>query len=156
MKLYIPEIGDNIKLIKKWNFNLYDEFRNMDFAISLGLAEIIVVPFYITSGTNGQIIDQTPSTRKEKRFIDNRNWIMIPKFVEQAVTNPFLSSHGYCHYYQLISLAKNTILKIDRIYIRKNNREYSSVSFIIQNGCHNKKRFWAKLEDVNLIEFTKE
>jgi len=49
-----------------------------------------------------------------------------------------------------------TVLTIDRVYIRKGLKNFSSVSFIIGAGCPNKeiekKRFWAKLEDVNTIE----
>lgn len=28
MKLYIPDVGDSIKLSKDWEFKLYDEYRN--------------------------------------------------------------------------------------------------------------------------------
>ena len=47
---------------------------------------------------------------------------------------------------------KDTILKVDRIYIRKGAEDFSSLTFYV---TINKKayRFWAKLEDVNNIEF---
>lgn len=49
-------------------------------------------------------------------------------------------------------LPATTLLAIDRIYIRKGQVGYSSISFIIKNGAFQGKRFWAKLKDVNEIE----
>lgn len=50
------------------------------------------------------------------------------------------------------TLPAETILTVDRIYIRKGNEEYSSLSFTLPG----KKRFWAKLSDVNNIHFNLE
>ena len=49
--------------------------------------------------------------------------------------------------FRMATLPKDQILTVDRIYIRKGNKEYSSVSFRVP-----KARFWAKLDDVNQIE----
>lgn len=53
------------------------------------------------------------------------------------------------------SLPIGTVLVIDRIYIRKNQGDFDSLTFKIQD-CPNedlkKVRFWAKLKDVNNIE----
>lgn len=53
----------------------------------------------------------------------------------------------------------NTLLVVDRIYIRKGSSDYSSVTFRIKS-CSIKeyvgKRFWAKLKDCNTIEFLHE
>lgn len=74
----------------------------------------------------------------------------------------------------VIMVPKGTILKVDRIYIRKGAQEYSSITFISQNSpnvllkpkskltsLEKKKypkfstpRFFAKLKDVNNIEFS--
>lgn len=62
-----------------------------------------------------------------------------------------------------VALKAGTILKVDRIYIRKGVKDYSSITFNVEKGhnsviCHangehvfSKKgaRFWAKLSDVN-------
>lgn len=71
----------------------------------------------------------------------------------------------------IATIPKGTILKVDRVYIRKGMADYSSVSFIIEDSPDvrllNKKkaskfnvpcekpsvRFFAKLEDVNNLEF---
>jgi len=63
------------------------------------------------------------------------------------------------------TIPKGTVLTVDRIYIRSGNHEFSSVSFRINkakgkakqqddNPFHVGIRFWAKLDDVNNIEFT--
>jgi hypothetical protein len=45
-----------------------------------------------------------------------------------------------------------TVLKVDRIYIRKGNDSYNSVTFFLIDGKKKgRKRFWAKLDDVNRI-----
>ncbi len=48
------------------------------------------------------------------------------------------------------TLPKGTILSVDRIYIRKGNKEYDSVSFRVLKGSPGPTgRFWAKLDEVN-------
>jgi hypothetical protein len=50
---------------------------------------------------------------------------------------------------------KGTILRVDRIYIRKGNSDYDSVTFLLpkQETVPYNGRFWAKLVDVNEIHF---
>lgn len=50
------------------------------------------------------------------------------------------------------TLPKGTTLKVDRIYIRKGAGDYDSVTFFMP-GTGKRIRFWAKLADVNRIEF---
>jgi hypothetical protein len=56
-----------------------------------------------------------------------------------------------------VTIPKDTILSLDRIYIRNGNRQYDSVTFRIPKkmgnppelaGC----RFWVKLDQANEIE----
>ncbi|AHC30548.1 hypothetical protein CC53_gp131 [Rhizobium phage vB_RleS_L338C] len=63
------------------------------------------------------------------------------------------------------TLPRGTILRVDRIYIRKGNEDYSSLSFYITETAHaalqpvktkkgfkkGRKRFWAKLAEVNTL-----
>ena len=53
-----------------------------------------------------------------------------------------------------VTLPKGTVLTVDRIYIRKNAKEYDSLSFVIkkEKGANIYGRFWAKLIDVNNID----
>jgi len=63
-----------------------------------------------------------------------------------------------------MSIPQGSLLVIDRIYIRGNTakfREFDSVSFRLlewgdQEKTIKKIRFWAKLEDVNQIEWDQE
>lgn len=51
-----------------------------------------------------------------------------------------------------VTIPKDSILTVDRIYIRKGSSDYSSITFrVVLNG--KSYRFWAKLEDCNKIEF---
>jgi hypothetical protein len=131
MKLYIPSIGDIIRLTQDWEFNLYAEDRNST------LMEIV--------GDKRDPWDDRDTAIK----------VVIPAQAE---------------------------LKIDRIYIRKGQDEFDSVTFlwkgmttaprVIQKTAtkfasgrdredftYTQKipkrpvRFWAKLSDVNNIEF---
>lgn len=49
-----------------------------------------------------------------------------------------------------LTLPAGTVLKVDRIYIRKGVRDFDSVTFYMK-GEKKKIRFWAKLPEVNKI-----
>jgi hypothetical protein len=58
----------------------------------------------------------------------------------------------------LVTIPKDTILTVDRVYIRKGVSDFSSLTFRIPKDKNKKNiyagvRFWAKLSDVNKIEF---
>jgi len=55
-----------------------------------------------------------------------------------------------------VLIPKNSILKVDRIYIRKGAVGFSSITFILSNISGKKiksQRFWAPLRECNKIEF---
>lgn len=56
-----------------------------------------------------------------------------------------------------VILPKNTVLRVDRVYIRVgNNKTYNSVTFLIRKAPFSfsgKLRFWVKLEETRRIEF---
>jgi len=134
MKLYIPEIGDSLKLTTDWTFDLYNEDRN------------------------SSLMEKVGDVRKV-------TW-------------------GGADYGSIpCTIPAGAVLKVDRIYIRKGNKEYSSITFhwkgealpakmepdsdwdpVSRHNIPNGKffkipripiRFWAKLADVNNIEFDK-
>lgn len=99
MKMYIPRLGDQVKLTAEWSFTMYHESRNLEMLRAAGIECIEYWGGF------------TP-------------W----KFPE------------------------GTVLKIERIYIRKGARDYDSVTFrLVGKGV--KGRFWAKLDEVNTMEF---
>jgi len=129
MKLYIPTIGDKLRLIKPWSFTLYNEHRNYN-----------LMYFY--------------------------DYWKIDEYGKHT------QHFGYKAEVDLVKLDKNCILTIDRIYIRKGAKDFDSVSFYLTlpdgrtstmpisieqySGSKPRRqrlRFWAKLHEVNKIEF---
>jgi len=122
VKLYIPEIGDQLRLTADWTFGLYNEHRNET------------------------LMEKISDTRKSSAW--GNDYAPIP-----------------------CTIPSGAVLKVDRIYIRKGISEYSSVSFLWVGERTEPKvehwnattiktprkpvRFWAKLVDVNNIEFEK-
>jgi hypothetical protein len=108
-KLYIPALGDRIKLTADWTFLLFPESRNMSLYTHLKI--------------------EYPRT-----FFD---------------VKPVK-----------VTLPAGTELGIDRIYIRRGNKDFDSITFNLLGvptqklyGPRVRVRFWAKLAAVNTIEF---
>lgn len=135
MKLHIPRLGDDLTLASDWAFMLYDEYRNQTMTEQMGIT-------------------------------------FPPKPHFNRDENPPV----------LVTIPAGEKLKVDRIYIRKGAADFDSVTFLWTgrstepkiinrtmrrvNGPNDyqdipyesKKprkpvRFWAKLDDVNKIEF---
>ena len=122
MKLYIPEIKDQLTLAEDWTFELYPEKRNVPLGKKLGLVGAPKSPYHYPQWW----VDN--EFRGFSYFLDNKDF----------------------HYN--VTLLKGTILQVDRIYIRKGNSDYSSLTFYIKNSQYKGARFWAKLKDVNNIK----
>jgi hypothetical protein len=134
MKLYIPNLGDQLRLVSDWTFLLYNEGRNES------LMEFLK---------------------------DNRETEYATRMTGLPVTIP-----------------AGNILKVDRIYIRKGQEEFNSMTFLWKDMSipgrteertgsrfdslfakaptkfkYTKKipkkpvRFWVKMDDANQIEF---
>ena len=83
---------------------------------------------------------------KTNRLFDN--WKVFEEHPELERWKPTIAAK--------VIIPKDTILIVDRIYIRNGAKEYSSITFRIKdcpNKKVNKKRFWAKLHDTRSIEF---
>lgn len=188
MKLYIPEIGDQIRLTQDWSFTLHAEERNADLAAVIGC--------YFRSGLPNLFVkeDEVPMMRNRDYVVDysrvdaernswRPNWEKInalekecseacPEYVKYwADYKEWSDKCKEVGVDQLnMTLPAGTILKVDRIYIRKGNSDYSSISFYASGlgkvevwapsygNDRTKKsksslRFWAKLQDCNQIEF---
>lgn len=159
-KLFVPEIGTVLTLTSPWMFKLYYESRNSDLYEQLGLIDYKnpLNDFLVKPMLDGKVVDEKVDYWQREKC------------------------------YWLLDLPKGTQLTVDRIYIRKGAKDFSSLSFLIKNdknmpaavdvqipvfvadGTYNtrwqktkwikppfnkaaKKRFWAKLGDVNRIEF---
>jgi hypothetical protein len=171
MQLYVPEIGDMIRLTEDWSFTLYREGRNDSLWREENCWDRVVEP------------DQAPVKEVEAKI----------KAIESRLTvQEIKNSYGWApsrvkvyasqedkdndrvyrqQLYELqqrqswapVTLLKDTVLKVDRIYIRKGVSEYSSITFYVwskagpvaANAPKKKSRFWAKLTNCNNIQFEK-
>lgn len=141
MNFYVPEIKDQIVLTEDWSFTLHAEERNSDLAMHFGWKH---------SWEN----IPNPPAGLTGNFLDVWKDIETLKISQTELQ---------------VTLPKGTILQIDRIYIRKGNKDFSSITFFAKNlgsvvrdnfmstKKTNKKalRFWAKLEECNKIQYEK-
>ena len=175
MILYIPEIGDEIILENDWTFQLYAEYRNVQLAeyfnhyynygvfIDSSLLPPMRKPDYdIKYPTDEEIknsvgkFGRVTYEIKQKAYNDAaKNCTEYMQYKKDSENHYQLSSR-FKKDSITVTLPKGTILKVDRIYIRKGKSDYSSITFYCKNlpNTTSKKksksfRFWAKLEDVN-------
>ncbi len=159
--MYIPEIGEQLTLEEDWNFVLFKEYRNNDFAKKFGYG---VVPYYYPLGS-----------KYEYNFLPLENCKQIEEIYTREFSNKYKSSKDYDTLMsnaikkikeelpnlkdEMISelnlcLPKGTVIIPDRIYIRKGKSDYSSITFRIGSFPGKKRftgRFWVPLKDVNNI-----
>ena len=179
MKLYIPEIGDKLKLDKDWKFELHAEYRNVDLAAFFGyyyskywIDKDILLPM-----RDINYVVQYPTRTKNMSY---HEFERLSKEAEKSCPECVKYWSDYkiwsdqCDKIGLniinVTLPAGTELKVDRIYIRKGASDYSSITFYVTNlgkvfvnPVHNPKnkknksslRFWAKLSDCNNIVFKK-
>lgn len=142
-KLFIPTIGQELILDTDWNFKLHLEYRNQ------GLMNLYVIPWIRLN--HPQIYDIIKNTAFSWDYYIYRAGLttQADSWTQRPNINPYVEP--------IVTLKAGTVLKIDRIYIRKGNQEFDSVSFIITKSANpeitTKVRFWAKLVDVNTISF---
>lgn len=151
MKLYIPEIGDTLKLTKDWQFDFIPEYRNMNFldAVMPGYTYCAIHRDWDFVGRyKGDHILYKTSLYDE---YENRGKNYTER-IQQMVTDCPMDVIDIADFN--VSLPAGTELKVDRIYIRKGNSDYSSLTFYaLIPGMKKKIRFFAKLKDVNNIEY---
>lgn len=160
MRLFIPELGTNLKLSKDWTFSLFFEYRN--YGIWEAFDSSLKNALTTWRESEMQRLEKLVEEEDEKYFKENPDVIM--RF---GYTNPYRWEMRNISFY--VTLPAETVLRVDRIYIRKGAEDYSSVSFNViscplehltpakEGGSfpkYQKRRFWAKLDDVNKIEFS--
>lgn len=131
MRLYVPEIGDELKLVADWRFKTVAERRNSM------LFDVFEVP------------DEARHPKAEPDFRYASNGLNRWKYLDVE-----------------FQLPAGTILKLDRVYIRKGAGDYSSLTFYIidspdkrvvtkkKGGTAPKAvRFWVNLPETRNIEF---
>lgn len=158
MKLYIPKLRDILKLSTPWTFKLHQERINMALGEALGLE---MKQFWYPT-----IRIPDPSGKTELvTIIDYDTPLINHRFPTKQVKRPvYVEVPNPTPEYYNVTLPADTHLIVDRIYIRKGSEDFDSVTFVIPKADKafgqiriDKKntsvRFWAKLDDVNNIEF---
>jgi hypothetical protein len=144
MKLNIPDIGDLITLDSPWSFMLYPEARNFKLAKFFGWTNEFHGEEYWVKPEGVVAMDVIYQSCKGIAF-------NYPQY--EAMKKAYIASNpDKVHGPFIVTLAQGTILGIDRVYIRKGARDFSSLSFFIKNGPYRGARFWAKLDEVNNME----
>ena len=132
MKLCIPQVGTELTLKKPWAFTVHYDHRNGSILRALG-----VPPEPRSHPGNYSVFD---NAYKKDPYSSRamRGW-----------TRDVKSWAG--------SLPAKTVLRIDRIYLRKPASNYDSVTFVVvscpDKPCE-KARFWVKLTDANSMEIS--
>jgi hypothetical protein len=166
MKLYIPEIGDVLRLSSDWTFDLHAENRN----VALGLLH----GYYYTyrsgwiQSSKLQPMREIPAVvypdRDDpafKNFFGKFDWQAYdnacrktndesPEVIQwRADWNEWLVKADSCGVSKFsVTIPAGTTLKVDRIYIRKGASDYSSITFFaeglgeveVTQGWSNKKK----------------
>jgi len=147
--MYIPEIGDAVTLAEDWTFPLQFESRNAALWEALGKP----------TPNRNQDYEYYMYRDERKPSIDRTaKWAAVGVRVD-VVPDTAAGYYGYCRDQHVLrtdaTLPKGSILTVDRIYIRKGIKEYSSVTFYVRNAglpkTGKQHRFWVKLADVNTM-----
>ena len=158
MKMYIPEIGDKIVLTKDWTFRLFDEGRNT------ALFDLLKVK------RRGVESIQRASDGKQFFYVWNDSWrggAWLADDGEEAKVNMYEvrqenRRNEISPQFKIIkdsgtevTLKVGQVLSVDRVYIRRGASDFSSITFnyLGTPKGSGRVRFWAKLADVNMIEF---
>ena len=201
MRLFIPDIGQEFRLAEDWTFLLMNEGRNTDLWEAMNFEnhpDVKAHNEYIQD-IHDQIRDKDARMRRwVTAWLDAQPKVkaVLPfsgYFNGNGSGKPFMDGfHEYCklpegeHYQKLleeqraiqvlkmsVTIPKDSVLKVDRVYIRKGANDFSSITFWLSDSPddrlrkpRNKKdttaklqrkiRFWAHLTDVNRIEFVDE
>lgn len=178
MTLALVDIGDKLRLTQDWTFQLHQESRNHEFAVALGLLAVDT-PWDTIMHRIGMVTEknyyQTRPFPEEERYYFER--ALRRKHGLNEYRGPALEGHRLSEFDRgtLELMAAFTLhatipagaeLTVDRVYIRKGAKDYSSLSFLVtdaapfgdrlapvaKRGFKREHRFWAKLDDCRRMD----
>lgn len=128
MKMFIPPLGTELVITETWSPTIEHERRNMGLIQAVALNKTV-------DPCSGEYLCDTCNVYGSWRCPQCKHYVGTN--VAKSVV-PFLSG---------------IILIPDRYYIRKNCKEFDSVTFRIKssNKTIDKKRFWVKLSDLDSL-----
>ncbi len=158
MKLFIPTIGTKLKLNSEWSFLVREEYRNTKFLDAIG--------WTATMKRKGRSRSQTEPLDHSDLPLELVREYGAPSVDAEAKKD--YAGRPLHTFYTInfpMKLPPETVLSVDRIYIRKGVGDFDSVTFLISD-CPDKRfapkkargflpggcRFWVKLDDANGME----
>jgi hypothetical protein len=171
MRLWIPDIGDKLRLTEDWTFTLWHAGRNGAIWQALDLDKH---PIAIAAAkTRADLWERIKVSEKQMvRKRSTQPWMGFiyewPTPELEAESKELRASFDALSEVSIpVTFPKSTELTVDRVYIRKGASEFSSLTFFIGDSPmkelmpvkkggswpSGQRRFWAKLADVNRIEF---
>ena len=168
MKLFIPEIGTELILTKEWSFKLILEHRNNalvskfypDYVEEYSYYNVYAKKLGYESVLKSKAFDVRFDSLPQFEHIDYRNPRYVANNEARSIAIEKLWNDNPNEWIAEDKLEPmvfpvGTILKVDRIYIRKGKgmSDYSSITFYaLLPGEKKKLRFFAHLNDINTIE----
>lgn len=147
MRMFIPEIGTRIVLTQPWSLLIYCEHRNE--AVHGRLRAGLAAGEFERMQADAERLSDAHYEECRKRYsagFDQERAEALLDQAERAKAIPLILPVG-------------TELTVDRIYIRKGVSAFSSLTFHLTRTAHpllsakGRRRFWAKLDQVNQMEF---
>jgi hypothetical protein len=138
MKLFIPELGTQLELKKDASLKIQMESRNEDFLFNCFPKELSALgELRKLDGLRRDEYSTDPQVKAAAIERKKRREELWPKLKE--LPKVFT-----------VKILAGTILEVDRIYVRKGQDDYSSVTFVIRDKRVH--RFWVNLDQVNTLD----
>lgn len=160
MKLYVPEIGDHLRLTADWTFKLHNEYRNESL---WKLYDCDNDPEVAAQRAEADDLrTKIESIESKWRYPGSFNWHYNNNIVRDPVDVETANSlriqlNKLNLWASTVTIPEHSLLSVDRIFIRKGMDDWSSLTFYLKEhpdkSFTKKPRFWAKLQDCNNIEF---
>lgn len=152
MQFYVPSIGDQIRLLENWQLRLFAESRNTDFITRiLGYGNVASTCWE----AGNKLVDDLKSVNYDIDKLPKKSLVTVRRGSSQ-----YRGGWGANGDYIVGVLPRGLVLTINRIYIRQGKSDYDSITFSVPQKLNNEfkgvyGRFWAKLSDVNRLQFEK-
>jgi hypothetical protein len=161
MKLYVPEIGDHLRLTADWTFVLHNEYRNRSLWDHFDCDN---APEVRQQVAEKKLLHDELSKLGQKMLRDELSKLGQKMYPTATSYDPVdVARREELHQlirpdeHATVTISAGAVLSVDRIFIRKGMDDWSSLTFFLKElpGATFKKkpRFWAKLHDCNNIEF---
>lgn len=149
-KFHVPEIGTRLLLTENWTFSWFWERRNID--LLKALEEKNLVDETKFQPTNIEVTGWGRHPTIQKYYDKYFNYTYNRNNPRQGYIWP--KGDPYCY---MMTYPKDSIIIVDRYYIKKGNADFSSVTFRTEKlnlpKFKKKPRFWVKLNDANTINY---